>query len=388
MHFALVIPELHKQGGTERCMASLAEALERRGHDFTIFANRRDPGVLKSAKWHRVPMLKRPHIPRFFSFLSNQALARWVANVRGERFDAVFCTGPDVLRPTVTIFHCSAAGFAELASHASQERSGSAISRLKRWNSRLSYRAIATLERRVVRNGAQTAVAISQTLRSEFQRHHGEDAGRLKILPDGVDLREFTPKGADVRERVRRELCIPREARVVLFVGHNWLRKGLPTLIEAVNRVRDDNAVLVVAGAGESTLRSDAERTLGNRVRFLGTRSDMADLYASSDVLALPTIHEPFGLPVLEAMACALPVIVSRNAGVAELITDGSDGVLLDDPSDAGELAAAITHLLADLHTRELMGAAARKTAEQFSWDALAARFESMCDEIVPGSCR
>jgi len=379
MHFALVIPELHKQGGTERCMASLAEALERRGHRFTVFANRRDPSVLAAAPWHRVPMVRSPHIPRFFSFFVAQSLARRWANLKGERFDVVFSTGPDVLTPNVTVFHCSAAGFAELARQDSQEQRGSWLSRLKRWNSELSYRAIAKVERRVMARGARQGVAISRALKDEFTHFHGAQADRLRVIPDGVDLSDFYPRGSEVRARVRAELGIGDDQRVVLFVGHNWFRKGLSTLIEAVARIDDSNVLLLVAGAGEDTLRQEATRKLSSRVRFVGTHTKMPELYAAADVLALPTLHEPFGLPVLEAMACRLPVIVSRNSGVAELITDGTDGLLISNPQDAAELCTQLQRVLTDAHFAETLAVSGRRTAERFSWDSLATEFEALC---------
>lgn len=410
MHFALVIPELHKRGGTERCMASLAEALQRRGHRFTVFANRCDPAVLPGAQRWRVPMVRRPHLLRFFSFLFAQAIARFLAQgsarfvaqglpqtlpqgiasrlttMRGERFDLVLSTGPDVLRPSVTVLHCSAAGFARLARDESQQSSGSLLSRLKRWNSALSYRAIARVERRVIGRGARTSVAISQTLKDEFKQFHGERASGLQVIPDGVDLSEFGPRGVEVRERVRRQMNIAAEEKIVLFVGHNWYRKGLPTLVDAIKRMSGD-AVLVVAGAGERLLRIEMAHALEGRIRFVGTCNSMADLYAASDVLALPTLHEPFGLPVLEAMACRLPVVVSRRAGVAELITDGVDGLLLKDPTDALELTRAIEQVLHDPSLRNGMSEAGRRTAEQYSWDALAGQFETLCLEARRQLC-
>jgi glycosyltransferase involved in cell wall biosynthesis len=387
MHFALVIPELHKRGGTERCMASLAEALQRRGHRFTVFANRTDPAVLPEAKRWRVPMVRRPHLLRFFSFLVAQGITRFFAEavarrdaaMGGERFDLVLSTGPDVLRPGMTVLHCSAAGFAQLAREESQQSAGSLLSRLKRWNSALSYRAIAKIERRVVGRGARTGVTVSQTLKDEFREFHGERADSLQVIPDGVDLSEFYPTSPAAREHARARLNVSSEQKVVLFVGHNWYRKGLPTLVEAINQI--DRAVLVVAGAGERLLRSTIEQTLQGRVRFVGTCKEMSELYAAADALVLPTLHEPFGLPVLEAMACGVPVVVSRRAGVAELITDGVDGLLLEDPTDAAELTRAIARILDDSSLRNRMSAAGARTAERYSWDTLAEQFEALCWE-------
>jgi glycosyltransferase involved in cell wall biosynthesis len=383
MHFALVIPELHKRGGTERCVASLAEALVRRGHRFTVFANQRDPQVLPSAKWRRVPIVRRPHIPRFFSFMVSQELVRAVGRARGDCFDAVLSTGPDVLSPEVTVFHCSAAGFAQLAKNSSQQREGSAMSRLKRWNSRLSYRAIAYMERQVVRRGARRAVAISGALKREFEHFHGPSASRLQVIADGVDLADFFPRGADTRARLRADLRISPEQRVVLFVGHNWFRKGLPTLVEAMRHLRTPNALLLIAGAGDPAHEKQIAATLGSRVRFLGVRSDMAELYACADSVALPTLHEPFGLPILEAMACGVPVVVSKVAGVSELISDGIDGLLLDDANDATALAGKLDLLLATGDFRDRIASAAITTAARFSWDALAPQFEALCEEAI-----
>lgn len=383
MHFALVIPELHKRGGTERCVAGLAEALVRRGHRFTVFSNQRDPQVLPSAAWRRVPIVRRPHIPRFFSFLVAQELIRAVGRARGERFDAVLSTGPDVLSPEVTVFHCSAAGFAELAKDSTQEREGSAMSRLKRWNSRLSYRAIAHMERKVVSRGARRAVAISGALKREFEHFHGPSASRLQVIADGVDHTDFFPRGADTRARLRSDLRISAEQRVVLFVGHNWFRKGLPTLVEAMRRLQTPAAVLLIAGAGDPAHEKQITTTLSPGVRFLGVRTDMAELYSCADAVALPTLHEPFGLPILEAMACGVPVVVSKLAGVSELIHDGVDGLLLADPSDATALAGKLDLLLANGDFRDRIGSAAIATATKFSWDALAPQFEALCEEAI-----
>jgi glycosyltransferase involved in cell wall biosynthesis len=383
MHFALVIPELHKRGGTERCTADLAEALVRRGHRFTIFAHHRDRAVLPGSRWHRVPMLPRPHLPRFFSFLVAQTFARALARMRGERFDLVLCTGPDVLRPHISVFHCSAAAFAELATDESQQVHASKLSRVRRWTSRLTYRAIACVEEQVASRGAQRAIAISNHLKNEFGRLHGAHAAQMKVLPDGVDLLEFYPRGIQARLRVRRELDIEPQDKAVLFVGHNWLRKGLPTLAKAIARDEDDRLVLVVAGMGDKQARSEISEQLGTRVRFVGTWARMAELYAAADVLVLPTLHEPFGLPVLEAMACGLPVIVSRSAGVAELITHGIDGLLLSDPRDPAEVAQLLRRLLVDSLLRQTLAANARHRAQQFSWDALAADFEAIADDAA-----
>ena len=81
----------------------------------------------------------------------------------------------------------------------------------------------------MVGRGARTGVAISQTLKDEFREFHGERANGLQVVPDGVDLNEFYPTTRESREHARARLNVSSEQKVVLFVGHNWYRKGLPT---------------------------------------------------------------------------------------------------------------------------------------------------------------
>jgi glycosyltransferase involved in cell wall biosynthesis len=122
---------------------------------------------------------------------------------------------------------------------------------------------------------------------------------------------------------------------------------------------------------------------LGIEVRFLGTYRDMARIYGTSDVCVLPTLHEPFGLPVLEAMACGVPVIVSRCAGVAEVISDGSDGMLLEDPTDVQELAAKLRRLVSERKLRDELGVCAAETAKRYPWEAIAEKVEMLYRKVA-----
>jgi len=114
----------------------------------------------------------------------------------------------------------------------------------------------------------------------------------------------------------------------------------------------------------------------------------MGRIYGAADLCVLPTVHEPFGLPTLEAMASGVAVIVSRCAGVAEIITDGVDGVLLDEPSDARELAGKMGPLLLDPDLRGKLGEHARKTAAKLDWSEIASRVEDIYRTLVCPSSR
>jgi UDP-glucose:(heptosyl)LPS alpha-1,3-glucosyltransferase len=392
VRIAFVVPELHKRGGTERCVASLGEALAARGHRIAVFSSTKEREALPGATWYRVPMLRRPNAVRFASFLVMNSVVRLGARVfKGERFDVVHSTGPDVLRPSVTTFHACSAAFARRLRSERTLPEWQRWRRLRRWSNILAYRVISLCEGYVLRKGAGRVVVISDTLAREIREMYELPDDRLDVVSDGVDPAEFDGTARPAGQTLREELGISEGEPVVLFVGHNWQRKGLDTLISALRLVRDREGgtrpvLLIVGGGGRRSYEDRVRAALKGAVRFLGTRCDMATIYGAADLFVLPTTHEPFGLPVLEAMASGVAVVVSACAGVAELITDGVDGIVLRDPADAEELAQKIEHLLRDRPFRTSLGEQASKMARTYSWREIARRVEDVYRGARPGS--
>lgn len=383
MKIALVIPELNKRGGTERCVASLGEALAARGHTISIVSSRKQDGLLGQAAWYRAPMIRRPHAARFLSFLiANTFVRGWLRFVHSEHFDVVHSTGPDVLRPTVTTLHCCGAALVERV-WCDRTSDWKRWRRLRRLANVVAYWVVSMCERYVLRRGAARVIAVSQTLTRELCEHHRVPAERLRVVPDGVDLREFHRSTRAEGRELRRAIHVPEDALGVLFVGHNWERKGLETLVAALQLIRRREpglrTWLVVVGEGGREAYAEAiRRRLDGEVEFLGIKSDMGPIYGMADVCVLPSAYESFGLPILEAMACGVPVIVSECAGVAETIKDGQDGLLLKNPEDVEELAGKLELLLRDGGLRRRLGDRARRTAEQYSWDIIAEKVEAI----------
>ncbi len=391
MNIAYVVQDLHRRGGTERCMLELAGAMTARGHRTAVFASSMDSTALPETIWHCVPIVPWPSLARYLSFLLGNTLVRAAVRYHGRvQFDIIHSTGPDVLRPAVTTLHCCTGAVADILSQQSCGSEWRRLSSVRRWHNILSYRAISLFERYVVRLGAQRVIAVSGALAADVERHNGPLAGRLAVIPNGVNLEEFTPLPYSTRAEVRRELGVGADEVVVLFVGYNWERKGVEVLVEALARLRAHSdlppvSLTLVGGRGQAAYESRVVERLAGRVRFLGSRTDLVRLYGASDVCVLPSLQESFGLPILEAMACGLPAVVSRCAGVAELISDGIDGVLLSDPRDSEELARKLRDLVTDEGCRRRMGARARHTAEQYSWPEIAVRTESLYYELLRG---
>jgi glycosyltransferase involved in cell wall biosynthesis len=185
---------------------------------------------------------------------------------------------------------------------------------------------------------------------------------RVHVVPNGIDPEEFKPRS---REEARKELGFGSEPRL-LCVGRLARDKGFATAIEALGRLGDTSARLVLIGSGPELplLEQSAQRAaVLDRVDFLGAkpRSEVADHLAAADIFIFPTERdEAAPLVPLEAMAASLPVIASSVGGGAELIETGKSGLLVP-PAAAGALADAIGSLMADDALRHRMGEAARE---------------------------
>jgi len=161
------------------------------------------------------------------------------------------------------------------------------------------------------------------------------------------------------------------EPGYLLYIGRLRIRKGVEVLLEAVDEVRCDHpgVRLLIAGDGEqmAALRRKVARLgAGEQVRFLG-RCDAARvrrLMAAARCLVVPSIYEGMPLVILEAMACAVPVLASRVSGIPEVVIDGETGWLVP-PEDPSQLAAALRVVLDDGEEAARRGDAGRRRLER-----------------------
>lgn len=215
----------------------------------------------------------------------------------------------------------------------------------------------------------------SRSVRDQFRRHHATPVQRVVVIPNGVDTEKYHPRNiGQLRGDVRRRHGIPERNLLVLMMGAEWVRKGVPQAIRAVASLDDVPVTLLVVGpdAPDRYLALATRHGAADRVVFAGPTKSPEMYHAAADVFLLASLYEPFGLVVIEAMATGLPVVVSASAGVAELIQDGVNGLLIDDPDDAAEIAAALETLVRDGAARERLGYEARRTACENDWRRVA----------------
>lgn len=356
LRIAFVVHDYNRVLGHSRYVVELAERFAA-DHDVHVFANRfeRLPATIVG---HRVPAVRRSALLSIFSFYVPASLM-----VRG-RFDIVHAQGFAVHAPDIVTAHISNARWLE----GRRLLEGAQLS----WKERMFGALVIPAERRSLRDPGATVIALSSALRHDLSSTYGRD-GETVVIPHGVDHRQFHPGVRTLfRDTVRRELRVDDSTVLFLYVGD--LRKGFAPAIRALASVRNAHLLGISRTRPGEYEALAAERGIHRRVSVLSATDGIERYYAAADVLVLPTPYDAFGMVITEALACGLPVITTTKAGASELLTDGTEGVLLRSATDIAGLAAAMRRLADSPGTRARMSAAAASLMREHTWDRVAER--------------
>jgi glycosyltransferase involved in cell wall biosynthesis len=223
--------------------------------------------------------------------------------------------------------------------------------RAYRW---LIYRRLA--------NSSRLVIAPSEHSKELLTRKVGVRAERVRVIPHGVDHKRFSPD-----TQVREEF--------LFYPADYYPHKNHERLLQAFARVRRTrpDLRLVLAGRGLERLPDAPAVEIRSRV----TPDDLVDLYHRSSALVFPSLHETFGLPPLEAMACGCPVASSNAGSLPEVC---GDAARYFDPTSVDEMAASIVDVLA---TQAELGAQGLERAAQFDWDRSARSHDAVYRELL-----
>jgi len=227
---------------------------------------------------------------------------------------------------------------------------------------------------------AQTVTTAVQ--KEKLEQLYDYKADNVVVISPGVDVHTFRPLE---RGEEKKKTGLPD--RYVFCLSRIDANKGHDLLLSAFDLVRREvpDVHLVIGGGSPQPKDTELEvmtrikaiieeKGLHDRTHVIGYVPDelMVPSYQQAELFVLPSIFEPFGMTVLEAMACGTPVVASRFGGIREVISSGENGLLVD-PSNATEFAEAIIQLLKDHKLAESMGQKGRHTIQkQFSWEAIA----------------
>ncbi len=370
LRIAIAVGQLPRKegGGTERQAFRAAVELAKRGHSVWLFA--RGPAARRSRS-DGVWILERPGLPLTPPRYSTPPLLRFVSDLTlgisdlrraGQGFDVLLS------------YHTFNAGlFGTVASIATRTpyvlwiRSGEEYRFDRSIRGRLVAPAVWLRAHKLLLQSPALASDFTAAVRRRVPPPIAERITRkIEILSNGLDL----PVGAGP----------PSCARELLFVGRLHPGKGLRFLIDALPMIPE--ARLTVVGEGEERASLEA-LAHGLPVMFVGSKSfsEMGELYRRTSVAVFPSMLEE-GLPnvVLEALAFGRPVVATRKGGVVDLVENGVNGALVH-ATDPTALATAINTVLESHDSLMRMGAAARRTAAGYTWDALLPRLETVLAE-------
>jgi starch synthase len=218
-------------------------------------------------------------------------------------------------------------------------------------------------------------IAVSRYMRKELNQTFGINYNKITVIPNGVDTTIFKHhKADDILRKYRLE-----NKFVVLFVGRDDPQKGVHYLANAVKNLSKQIPEIVLVLVGPQDRYNDEHILCLPNVG----RSELVKLYSLSDVFVLPSIYEPFGIVLLEAMACETPCIGTRVSGMPDIIDHDRTGLLVEPGSDE-ELSEAIAGLYHDPEKRYKMGKNARKRViSSFDWKDISAKTIEVYQQVL-----
>ena len=244
---------------------------------------------------------------------------------------------------------------------------------------------------------ADAVIAVSHGVRKDvLASYPGVDPQRVHVVHNGIDPEIYRPRRSpQTLERYGVDASRP----YAFFNGRITRQKGLPLLLSAALKLDPTHQVVVAASSPDTPEIAAEVNDLAARVRDKGSdlvwidhyisRDDLINLHSSASVFVCPSIYEPFGLVILEAMACETAVVASRVGGIPEIVVEGETGYLVDyDPEDTDAftsvLAEKIRSLLEDPGRARAMGEAGRERAvATFGWPSIARQTADLYESLL-----
>jgi glycosyltransferase involved in cell wall biosynthesis len=232
------------------------------------------------------------------------------------------------------------------------------------------------------RGGRHEAVVVLTSVEEELLRHaYPTMKPELAVIGNGVDLDRFRVPTSAERAAARADAGYGDGDHVVVFIGHEFDRKGFALVRDALPRTSRDVVLLVVGGTPQmiASARGSVDRLgLADRVQFAGSHSDVVPFLWAADAFVLPSAYESSGLVFLEALATGVPVIAPAVGVIPDVVDEGRNGHIVE--RDAAAIAARITDLQEG--DRAEQSRAARDSVARFAWSGVADRYLALVGSI------
>jgi len=366
LRIAFVVHDYHRYGGHSRYVAELATRY-RADHEVHVFTNTVDDRDTDGITFHHVPAWRRNALTTVLSFIIPGTL------LIPKGFDIVHSQGLCGLKQDVITAHiCQAAWHSAVDRFAGKAE----------WRKRVFRALVTPMERFGLRpQAAIRFIAPSLRVREDLAIHYGLK-DRVQVIYHGTDMEVFHPRNRTRwRETIRAELGLSPSDCTALFVGD--MQKAMPAALQALAKAPGVKLVAVSRSDPAPYAALAAAAGIADRVVFVPPSTEIARYYACADIFLFPTFYDTFGMVLTEAMASGLPVVSSRAAGAAELVSHLTSGWLTKDAWDVDQIAEGIRHLASDPLLRERMGVAARIGVEAHTWDRVATETMAVYQEVL-----
>jgi UDP-glucose:(heptosyl)LPS alpha-1,3-glucosyltransferase len=247
------------------------------------------------------------------------------------------------------------------------------------------HRVLLALERDYFRrHRPRLVLATSPREVDDLHRWYGVPPDAVRVVPNGVDTDQYSPSRREhQRAQARQAAGMAGDELSLLFPANELHRKGFPLLVDAVAALRPTSLRIDVIGSvDEGEARAVARRAgVAAQLHLHGRVRDPSPWYAAADALVLPTWYEPFGIVLVEGLACGLPVVTTARAGAAPVVASAG-GVVLDRPDDLSSLVDALRSLL-DAQQRQQLAAGGPAAAAEISWPRVLRRVDELLESVA-----
>jgi UDP-glucose:(heptosyl)LPS alpha-1,3-glucosyltransferase len=358
MKIAVAIPKYGLVGGAEGFAFELCERLATSGEfEIHVLANKWQSGSAPIV-YHKIPIVRFPR------FLQPISFAYFVQK-------KAITIKPDLLHSHERIFEMNL-----FTMHGIPHKTWVKEVRQKRPS--LFDKATAWVEEKGLRGGPMV-LPVSTMVKEELLRLYHLPEPNIQVVHPGVAPERFSVSDRQrCRQEIRNRHGLSLEDTVVLFVGMNFEIKRLGLVLGGIGDLisQKDGRLpvkLLIVGKGkkEPYFKIAHELGIAEHVVFAGIANRVEDYYLASDIFAMPSVFDTFGIAVLEAMMAELPVIISNTVGAKDLIVNGHNGLVLPDNPTSQDMAKALAVVMKK-DTRSKMGKKARETARSRTWSKTA----------------
>jgi UDP-glucose:(heptosyl)LPS alpha-1,3-glucosyltransferase len=384
MKIAILRKKYTFHGGAESFSSALVKSLADKGHEVHIFAIQWDAqDINQNIYFHKVPAITFLSFVRDLTFALSSLL---ILKRQGGDFDIIQTHDKTLYQD---IYRAG---------------DGCHIEWLKRRWRRIGVAGkisillnpyhwlILFLEHRILKGRRfRKIIAISRLVKENIMTNYHVPAESIEVIYNGVDLEKFNPVNrGKYRRIIRQTYGIGKDNLVFLFVGSGFERKGVKYLIESMESVKEP-VTLMIVGKGKHPFNSPLTKggikggspSKNHKIIFCGPQKDINQYYAAADVFVSPSIYEPFGNVHLEALASGLPVVTTKSSGAAEIISDGINGFVIQQPEDVSSMAKKIRFFIQKREQLESMREKARKLSEEFSYEKHIEVIEKLYEGII-----